>query len=60
MCDTAGVRIEYLSPYSPDYNPIETTFTLLKRWMRRNHALAEEYAKSGKFADFIVLAIEQF
>jgi transposase len=30
MCEEAGVRLEYLSSYSPDYNPIEESFSALK------------------------------
>ena len=36
MCEEAGVRLEYLPPYSPDYNPIEESFSALKAWMRWN------------------------
>ena len=28
-----GVVIEYLLPYSPDFNPIELTFHTLKAWI---------------------------
>lgn len=31
-----GCRIEFLPPYSPDYNPIETAFSTIKSWIRRN------------------------
>lgn len=31
-----GIRIEYLSPYSPDYNPIELCFSGMKAWFRRH------------------------
>src|SRR5438876_2982320 len=34
---TAGHTLCYLPPYSPDYNPIELTFAVLKAWMRRNY-----------------------
>ena len=36
MYEEAGVRLEYLPLYSPDYNPIEESFSALKTWMRRN------------------------
>jgi transposase len=26
--------IEYLSPYSPDYDPIEQAFSVIKAWLR--------------------------
>ena len=35
----ARVRLEYLPPYSPDYNLIEESFSALKAWMRRNRKL---------------------
>jgi transposase len=31
-----GVRVEYLPPYSPGYNPIEQSFNVLKMWVKRN------------------------
>jgi len=30
MCKEAGVRLEYLPPYSPNYNPIEEAFAEMK------------------------------
>ena len=39
MCAVAGVRIEYLPPYSPDSNPIEKPFAGLKMWMQKNRDL---------------------
>ena len=30
MCEEAGVRLEYLPLYLPDYNPIEESFSALK------------------------------
>jgi hypothetical protein len=43
MCEEAGVRLEYLPPYSPDFNPIEEAFAELKAWMKKNYALADMY-----------------
>lgn len=31
-----GCRLVYLSPYSPDYNPIEEGFSAMKAWIRAN------------------------
>lgn len=31
-----GCRLVYLSPYSPDYNPIEEAFSAMKAWIRAN------------------------
>jgi transposase len=30
------MRIIYLPPYSPDFNPIEEGFSAMKAWIRRN------------------------
>ena len=37
------MRLEYLLPYSPDFNPIEEAFSSIKAWIRanRNHVRAE-------------------
>jgi transposase len=31
-----GIRIEYLPPYSPDFNPIEEAFSKIKAFIRRH------------------------
>jgi transposase len=31
-----GVKVEFLPPYSPDLNPIETAFSTIKQFLRRN------------------------
>ena len=49
-----GLRIEYLPPYSPDLNPIETTFATLKAWVKRNIWRLEFFAN---FGDFMKVAI---
>lgn len=33
-----GARIEYLSPYSPDYNPIERCWSKIKTYLRKAKA----------------------
>lgn len=35
MIEEAGHLVKYLPPYSPDFNPIELTFSVLKSWVRR-------------------------
>jgi hypothetical protein len=32
-----GVRVVYLPPYSPDFNPIEEAFSKIKAFIRRNN-----------------------
>jgi hypothetical protein len=42
------MRLEYLSPYSPDFNPIEEAFSSIKAWIRahRNHVREETTAEA--------------
>lgn len=35
MCRDAGVILEFLSPYSPDFNPIEEHFRMLKKFIKK-------------------------
>ncbi len=56
MCREAGVRLIYLSPYSPDFNPIEFSFSPLKAWMRANKDLAEQF--SDWYEGFFHLAVQ--
>ena len=30
------MRLEFLPPYSPDFNPIEEGFSAMKNWVRNN------------------------
>lgn len=41
-----GCELEFLPPYSPDLNPIELSFAILKAWIKRYISLA------GLFEDF--------
>lgn len=34
-CRVAGIRLLYLPPYSPDFNPIESAWALQKQYVRR-------------------------
>ena len=34
LIETAGARLLYLPPYSPDFNPIENAFSKLKALLR--------------------------
>jgi transposase len=51
-----GVRIEYLPPYSQDYNPIEYSFNALKLWVKRNIGDLSAFAD---FEAFMRYGIEQ-
>jgi transposase len=57
MCDEVGVVLEFLPPYSPDFNPIEESFSALKAWVRKNRPPVEGFED---FGDFLKLAAEEF
>ena len=57
ICEAAGVRIEYIPPYSPDLSPIEESFSALKAWMRRNRKIGQELLSFYEL--FLHLAIAQ-
>jgi transposase len=57
MCNEAGVVLEFLPPYSPDFNPIEELFSALKAWVRKNRQLEEGFED---FGDFLELAVKDF
>lgn len=54
--ENAGVRVMWLPPYSPDFNPIEQSFNELKAWMRKNRETAYSYGEY--FEGFIRLALD--
>ena len=37
-----GCRLEYLPPYSPDYNPIEFTFSWMKKKLQREGHISRD------------------
>ena len=39
LCDEKGIVLEYLSPYSPDFNPEEKAFGILKSKLRRRRTM---------------------
>ena len=41
-----GVRLRYLPPYSPDFNPIECAFSKLKTWLRTARVCTREALES--------------
>lgn len=61
LCLAAGIRLLYLPPYSPDYNPIELTFHLLKQWLRKHRDLAPQWGSENydiRFTQFLRSGIE--
>jgi hypothetical protein len=37
VVENRGMRLRYLPPYSPDFNPIEQGFSAMKAWIRKNN-----------------------
>jgi transposase len=60
MCEEVGVTLARLPPYSPDFNPIETSFALLKAWIRRNGETSLSYTEEyGGFGQFLRDAVKE-
>lgn len=58
LCETAGVLLTRLPPYSCDYNPIETSFAESKKWIKRHGDLVQAHgAEEGGFGGFLQHAI---
>lgn len=54
MCYEADILFVYLPPYSLDFNPIKTSFSILKHWIRQHSSLIIFYIKkTGRFACFL-------
>jgi transposase len=55
--ERAGHLVRFLPPYSPDFNPIELTFSVLKSWIRRHYYFVRQ--AYDNFGDFLRAAIVQ-
>ena len=62
-CNEFNVLLLYLPPYSPDYNPIEPSFHLLKQWQRRHASISPIYGEdqyTEKFEAFLFASVREF
>lgn len=59
VLQAAGHIVRYLPPYSPDFNPIELTFSVLKSWIRRNYYYLRSMFNSTNFGGFLEMAIQE-
>lgn len=55
LCSQYLVTLEELPPYSPDFNPIEQAFHVLKMWTRRHQ---DQAALFDNFGDYLEVAVE--
>jgi hypothetical protein len=59
-CDAVEIILARLSSYSSDFNLIETFFSLLKAWIRKNEELARSYTTEyDDFEQFLQDAIKE-
>ena len=54
MCNAASIHVEFFPPYSPDFNPIEELFRVLKFWIKRNMILMIDFKDFENFLAFVV------
>jgi transposase len=53
--ERAGHVVRFLPPYSPDFNPIELFWGVLKAWIRRNYHYKRQ--QFGTYAEFLQSSI---
>jgi transposase len=53
ICEAAGVLVVYLPPYSPDMNPIEKVFSVLKNRLKRAQILTGTDRDAQIVMDFL-------
>jgi DDE superfamily endonuclease len=60
MCEEAGIKLIYLPPYSPDFNPIEE-FSELKAFVRRNWCMYVKMTDRShqSFATYLSFCVDQ-
>ncbi len=59
LCESFEMHLVKLSFYSPDYNLIESSFSMLKAWIKRNDELVWWYDESNeKFDEFLRVAVK--
>ena len=55
LIEGQGHLIRYLPPYSPDFNPIELSFSTLKAWIARNWVFLR--STCDNYGQFLELAL---
>lgn len=54
LCERFCVILQFLPPYSPDFNPIEELFSVIKAWLKKHH----ELARIMRFENFVQSSVE--
>jgi hypothetical protein len=55
--EAEGHIVCFLPPYSPDFNPIELSFSVLKAWFQHNYVWT--CSDHGSFGDYLIWTIGQ-
>lgn len=50
--ESEGYIVRFLPPYSPDFNPIELSFSVLKAWLQRNSIWTRQH--HGTFGQYLI------
>ena len=59
MIEAKGCKLEYLPPYSPDYNPIEFTFSTIKMALKRCQRLFKGDETPEEMGEMIIRLASQ-
>jgi hypothetical protein len=55
MVEARGCKLEYLPPYSPDFNPIEYSFSVLKKVVKKQFQ-TQGFESPKQFAQLVLTA----
>lgn len=58
LCARAGVKLVYLPPYSPDFNPVEEFFAELKAFIKKHWVVFETNPEYG-FETFLEWYVDE-
>jgi hypothetical protein len=55
MIESRGCKAKYLPPYSPDYNPIEFSFSVIRKALKDQYQINPKM-KPKEFSDLVMVA----
>jgi len=58
IIEAHGCRVEYLPPYSPDFNPIEYSFSVIKKALKTRHEVRGDESPQ-EFARLVLRIAEE-
>jgi transposase len=54
MIEERGCKLEFLPPYSPDYNPIEYSFSAIKAALKTTRGFLKGNETTNEFGEMII------